>query len=101
MDLSIEHIGLAARDTTALKNWYVRTLDAREIFSNGEAPPAFLLEVSGRMWIEIYPANRVRTDAGDNKLAGWRHLAFRVDSIQAARAELARRGVVIEEPVKP
>lgn len=31
-EFSLEHIGLAARDTTALMAWYVRLLDARVIF---------------------------------------------------------------------
>src|SRR5205814_6944379 len=30
MNLSIEHVGLAARDTGALRNWYVRVLGVRE-----------------------------------------------------------------------
>ena len=38
---------------------------------------------------------------GNNKLAGWRHLAVRVDFIESARAELARRGVIFDEPIKP
>ena len=32
-------------------------------------------------------------DRGNNKLAGYRHLALRVDSIAVARAELEKRGV--------
>ena len=31
MNLSIEHVGLAARDTGALRNWYARVLGAREV----------------------------------------------------------------------
>ena len=101
MNFAIEHIGLAARDTTALKDWYVRALGAREVFTDGKSPPAFLLEIAGGLMIEIYPGDTSVDATGNNKLAGWRHLAVRVDSIESARAELARRGVIFDEPIKP
>jgi predicted enzyme related to lactoylglutathione lyase len=37
----------------------------------------------------------------NNQLNGWRHLALRVDSLAAVRAELESRGVQFTEPVKP
>ncbi len=101
MNLSIEHLGLAAHDTARLRDWYVRILGAREVFANGETPPAFLLALPSGPMLEIYPADSVRPETGDNKLAGWRHLAVRVDSIDAARRELEARGVRFDEPVKP
>lgn len=101
MKLSAEHIGLASGDTAALRAWYVRVLGAREVFSDGKTPSAFLLELPGGLWIEIYPADKAVAETGNNRLAGWRHLALRVESIEAARDELAARGVVFEEPVKP
>jgi catechol 2,3-dioxygenase-like lactoylglutathione lyase family enzyme len=101
MQFSVEHIGLAARDTDSLKDWYVRLLSARAVFTDGKTPPAFLLEMDGGSLIEIYPADSSRPETGNNKLAGWRHLALRVDSIEAARDELARKGVVFEDSIKP
>jgi len=103
MDLkfSVEHIGLAARDTVALKAWYARVLGAREVFTDGKTPPAFLLEIQAGAMIEIYPAGTALVETGNNKLAGWRHLAIRVESIESAREELAKRGVAFEEPTKP
>ena len=101
MNFPVEHIGLAARDTVALKDWYVRVLGTREVFNDGKPPPAFLLEIAGGLMIEIYPADLSVAATGNNKLAGWRHLAVRVDSIESTRAELARRGVVFDEPIKP
>jgi len=101
MNLSVEHIGLAARDTVALKEWYTRALDAREVFTDGKTPPAFMLDLGGGPLIEVYPAESSRTEAGNNKLAGWRHVAVRVASIEAARQDLADRGVVFEESIKP
>src|ERR1051326_5936328 len=101
MKLSVEHIGLAARDTVALRDWYVRVLEARPVFSDGQSPPAFLVELGGGVLLEIYPADSARAEVGDNKLAGWRHLALRVDSIETAREALGRLGAVVEEPIKP
>ncbi len=97
----LEHIGLAARDPVALRDWHLRVLGAREVFGNRETPPAFLLEMPGGLLLEIYPADSANPDTRNNQLAGWRHLALRVDSIEAAREELTARGVAFEEPIKP
>ncbi|MEW6304241.1 MAG: VOC family protein [Verrucomicrobiota bacterium] len=97
----IEHIGLAARDTTTLKDWYVRMLGARVIFTNSEIPPAFFVELPGGLMIEIYASGSARKETSDNRLAGWRHLALQVESIERARAALAARGVVFTEETRP
>ena len=44
----------------------------------------------------VAPENR-----GNNKLAGFRHVALRVDSIEAAKAELEKRGVKFAEEIRP
>ena len=98
---SLEHIGLAAQDTTALKEWYVRTLGARVIFQNTESPPAYFIELPGGAWIEIYQSDCATKEVSNNKLQGWRHLALRVESIEAAKRELEARGVRFTEEVKP
>ena len=101
MKLSVEHLGLAARDPVALRDWYVRVLDAREVFCNGETPPAFLVALPAGPMLEIYPADSAHPDTQDNRLAGWRHLALRVDSIESAHAELGTHGVAFDDPIKP
>jgi len=98
---SVEHIGLAAQDTIALKDWYERVLGARVVFTNGENPPAFIIEMPGGAWIEIYQGNYSIKEIADNKLQGWRHLALRVESVDAAKRDLETRGVKITETVKP
>ena len=96
-----EHIGLAAMNPTALKDWYERVLGAELICQLDKTQPAFMLSLPGGFWIEIYQADVAQADTAQNKLRGWRHLALRVDSIEAARAELIRQQVEISEPVKP
>jgi glyoxylase I family protein len=98
---SLEHIGLAARDTVALKDWYEKVLGARVIFSNGQTPPAFFIELPGGALLEIYEGDFSLKETSDNSLHGWRHLALRVDSIELAKTELESRGVKFDQPVKP
>jgi glyoxylase I family protein len=101
MNISIEHLGLPARDPIVLRDWYVKTLGAKVVFDNGQTPPMFLLSVSGGVMIEIYGSEAVSKETANNKLAGWRHVALRVDSIEAAKGELEKRGVKFSEEIKP
>ena len=100
MNLSLEHIGLPAKDPVVLKAWYERALDAKLLWDNGQNPPTYLLAMGG-VWVEIYPADKSRPETADNKLAGFRHLALRVASLDAARAELEKRGVKFNEEPRP
>jgi glyoxylase I family protein len=100
MNISIEHVGLPARDALALKAWYERALGATHLWDNGQQPPTCLLALGGA-WVEIYPANSARPETSDNKLAGFRHLALRVASLDAAKAELETRGVRFTEEPRP
>jgi glyoxylase I family protein len=98
---SVEHLGLPARDPAALKDWYARMLGAQLVFSSDSAPPAFLVALPGGVMLEIYGGGLSLPQTRDNKLNGWRHLALRVDSLAAAKAELERRGLSFTEEVKP
>jgi catechol 2,3-dioxygenase-like lactoylglutathione lyase family enzyme len=100
MNISVEHIAIPAANPVALKNWYERVLGAREVFSNGQTPPTCLIAL-GDVWLEIYQADAPLAARGDNKLAGFRHLALRVPSLDAARAELESRGVKFTGEVRP
>jgi glyoxylase I family protein len=101
MNFSLEHLGLAARDPAALKDWYVKILDAQVVFSNGQTPPMFLLRLPGGMMIEIYAGDFALSETANNKLNGWRHVALRVDSIESAKAELEKRGAIFTDEIKP
>ena len=101
MQFSVEHLGLPARNPVALKDWYARMLGARLVFGNDQTPPAFLLALAGGVMIEIYGGDFSLPETSDNKLNGWRHVALRVDSVDAAKAELEQRGLKFTEGVKP
>jgi glyoxylase I family protein len=101
MNIAIEHIAIPAADAVALKNWYVSTLGARVVFDNGQSPPTFLIALPGGGWFEIYAAEGAPEKRGNNKLAGFRHIALRVDSLDAAKNELEKRGVKFTEQIKP
>jgi glyoxylase I family protein len=101
MNFSLEHLGLPARNPVALKDWYVNVLGAKLVFNNGKTPPAFFLALPDGVMIEIYECDFSLKETGDNSLSGWRHVALRVDSIEAAQAELESRGVKFPDPIKP
>ena len=98
MNISVEHIAIPATDPVALKNWYERVLGAKPVWDNGQNPLTCLIAL-GSVWFEIYAAEAPLPDRSNNKLAGFRHLALRVDSLATAKAELEKRGVnFLEEP---
>jgi glyoxylase I family protein len=101
MNFSLEHLGLPARDPDALKDWYVKTLDAKVVFHNGQTPPMFLLSLPDGMMIEIYAGELALKETANNKLNGWRHVALRVHSLESSKAELEKRGVTFTEEIKP
>jgi len=101
MNISIEHIAIPSPNPVALKNWYERVLGAREVFNNGQIPPTCLIALPGGGWFEIYASEGAPENRGNNKLAGFRHLALRVDSLDAAKAELEKRGVKFSEAERP
>ena len=51
--------------------------------------------------LEIYAAETVLAERGNNKLAGWRHVALHVDSMNAAKVELSKHGVKFDEETRP
>ena len=101
MKFSVEHIGLPARDFAALRDWYVNKLGAECIAPNGDQPPVFIRPPGSTAMFEIYAATGSDSVTEDNGLAGWRHMALRVESIEAARKELEARGVKFIDPIKP
>ncbi|HXR49074.1 MAG TPA: VOC family protein [Candidatus Limnocylindrales bacterium] len=101
MNIAIEHVAIPSPDPAALKSWYEQVLGTHEIFNNGQSPPTCLIALPGGGWFEIYAAEGAPENRGNNKLAGFRHIALRVDSMEAARVELEKRGVKFGEEIRP
>lgn len=100
LSFSAEHIGLPAQRPAELKDWYVKVLGAKLIFDNGQTPPAFFLALADGLMLEIYEADFAMKECSDNAMAGFRHLALRVDSIEHARAALEKLGVEFPDAIK-
>ena len=101
MNISIDHIAIPATDVVALRNWYIRVLGARVIYDNGESPPTLLIALPGGGWFELYAAEKPLPERGNNKLAGFRHIALRVPSLDDAKVELERCGVKFTGEIRP
>jgi len=75
-------------------------LGAELVHEMRQTPPAYLLNLGGLL-IEIYGADFSSEETRKNRLAGWRHIALKVPSLDAAKAELESRGLQFTETVKP
>jgi glyoxylase I family protein len=101
MNFAVEHIALPARNVIALRDWYRAKLGAECIAPMGAEPPFFIKLPGATTTFEVYAATGAVLETSDNGVAGWRHLALRVDSIEAARKQLEARGVIFDDPMKP
>jgi glyoxylase I family protein len=101
VNFQVEHIGLAAESPAALAEWCRVMLNAELIFTGSKLTPPFFVRLPGGLLVEIYACDSRIDETGNNRLAGWRHLALRVDSIEDARDHLSRRGVEFEPLIKP
>jgi glyoxylase I family protein len=97
----LEHLGFATPDPRMLAHWYVEVLGGELVWENGATPPALFVRLPGGLVLEIYSSTTASPEVGLNHLAGFRHLALRVDSIETAKASLERKGVTFHEPIKP
>ncbi|MDB6052737.1 MAG: glyoxalase/bleomycin resistance protein/dioxygenase [Verrucomicrobiales bacterium] len=99
MKWQLEHIGLPSISPENLARWYVSKLEGKVKLKGPGENPAFFVEVAGTI-IEIYLCGSSLEQTGNNSLAGFRHLALRVDAIEPAMKELVLKGVEFREPIK-
>ena len=100
MNSFVEHIAIPAANPAALSSWYERVLGARTIWENGQVPLACLVSLAN-VWFEIYQADAPLPGRANNNLQGFRHLALRVPSLDAAKTELESRGVKFTAEARP
>ncbi|PID55854.1 hypothetical protein CSB45_14190 [candidate division KSB3 bacterium] len=96
MITGLEHIGLMAESPVTLAEWYVNTLDFREIFrTEGDTPIVFIAGAQSGI-LEFIPRKHGADLPKDHKQQV--HLALSVENFEAARAKLLQAGVEFPEP---
>ena len=97
--LGLEHIGICAENTVALKDWYIKLFNFKVVYDNKKDQPTYFLLMDDNNMIEIYP---METSVGtvDNKHQGIRHLAFSTDDIEKEYQNLLDHGVEIIDELK-
>ena len=96
----IEHVGIYARDSAALAQWYCNTLGWRVIFQSKDSPPAFFVASDNGNMLEIIPTKAPTPQPPALTDPGHRHLAITVDDFDKAYATLQSKKVNFIEPPK-
>ena len=76
----IEHIAIFARDTAALKEWYVKMFDFKQVYENDKG--TYFLKAQDGAMIEFVKTEENGGILGD-KISGIRHIAIAVDDFEA------------------
>jgi len=102
MRLHFHHVALIVKDYKASKAFYCDIMGLEVCAENYRADPAswkldLALEGGGQLELFSFPEPPPRPSGPE--ACGLRHLAFRVDDIDASIAELRAKGVVVE-PVR-
>lgn len=97
----IEHIGILARDSEKLAQWYQETLGWHAVWISEAKPRTFFLASESRSMVEIIPTTK-HAPAAPPELPdpGHRHLAIAVDDFDKAYAVLQAKKVNVIEPPK-
>ncbi|MBQ2463066.1 MAG: VOC family protein [Clostridia bacterium] len=83
MVTGIEHVGICAKDTVALKDWYMKVFGEKIVYDNGKNPPTFFVALADNSMLEVYPAMKEGTGAQDaNIVSGIRHISISVDDFE-------------------
>ncbi|MBB6218516.1 catechol 2,3-dioxygenase-like lactoylglutathione lyase family enzyme [Anaerosolibacter carboniphilus] len=96
---TLEHVGICAKNTVALKDWYMKLFNLKVVYDNKKENPTFFLLMEDESMIEIYHAEEDGMVA-TNKHQGVRHLAFGTDQIEEEYKNLQQHNVEIIEDLK-
>lgn len=95
--LELEHVAICAKDTIALKDWYIKLFNFKVVYNNKKERPTFILLMEDNSMIEIYPMDK-ENGVYSNKHQGLRHLAFGTEDIETEYANLIDNSVdIIDE----
>ena len=89
----IDHLAIAAKDPQRLADWYVAVLDFQIVATNGQSPPTLLVGGAAGALIEIMPDNGKPVVEHGWADPGIRHVALRVDDLDAVQARLETAGI--------
>jgi len=91
--MRLEHTAIFAEDTIALADWYCRCFGMRVVYRNDAKPPTFFVADERGMCLEIIgrPGKPAIDDTGRVF-----HLAWVVDDLEKAAADLRAKGVPLE-----
>ena len=92
--MNVEHVGIYARDSGALAEWYARTLELREIrrIEKEGRPPIVFLQGDRGAVIEILPTDAAPSDQNLDS-PGFTHLGIVVEDLVVQGERLADLGV--------
>ena len=97
MNLSVHHVAVIVSDYAAAKHFYVDLLGLPVVRENCRGNGLWKLDLRlGDGELEIFNAHEPPARLSYPEAAGLRHLAFRVDSVAEAVAELAAKGIACE-----
>ncbi|HTR29633.1 MAG TPA: VOC family protein [Puia sp.] len=100
--LSIHHIAILTDDYEKSKRFYTEVLGfevIRETYRAGRRSYKLDLAIAGHYQIELFSFPDFRERGSYPEAKGLRHLAFAVDNVDGAAAELVEKGVLVE-PVR-
>lgn len=95
----VHHIAIICSDYVRSKQFYTQVLDlkiVREVFRAERNSYKLDLEVNGLYQIELFSFPDVPARPSRPEAAGLRHLAFEVDDIDEAIAEVQKHGIDVE-----
>jgi glyoxylase I family protein len=93
MITGVEHVGIAAKDTTALAKWYCEVVGFRIVTESADTPPNYFLAAPDGSMLEVIAANPNPPAKHEPRDAGIRHIALTVKDFGATVAELRKKGV--------
>ncbi len=88
----VEHVAIATKDPQRLARWYVEHLNFAPLLDAGAT---VYIKAPNSVILEFVAAENTAPSPGIRD-AGIRHIAFSVDDLEAAHAQLKSRGIEFE-----
>ena len=95
--MRLEHVGIYARDTQALADWYADVLGFRVVrtLEKEGRPPIFFLAAAEGGEVEILPTQEGHLDRSLTQ-GGFSHIGLVIDDFEATESGLNEKGIRLE-----